>query len=46
MKKKNYIQPHIMVVMLKQSVALLSASDNFKTSVSWDDEIYSDNVID
>lgn len=46
MKKKNYIQPHIMVVMLKQSVALLSASDNFKTSVSWNEAIEDDEDID
>ena len=37
MKKKDYIQPNISVIMLKQSVALLAGSETFETSLTWDE---------
>ena len=43
MKKKKYTQPNISVVMFKQSVALLAASDNIRTSVSWN-EVGDDDI--
>jgi hypothetical protein len=48
MKKKDYIQPNISVIMLKQSVALLagSGSETFKTSLTWDETIENNDDID
>ena len=43
MKKKDYIQPNMSVIMLKQSVALLAGSDNITTSVSWN-EVGDDDI--
>jgi len=37
MKKKDYIQPNMSVIMLKQSVALLAGSETFETSLTWDE---------
>ena len=46
MKKKDYIQPNMSVIMLKQSVALLAGSETFKTSLTWDETIEYDGDID
>jgi len=46
MKKKDYIQPNISVIMLKQSVALLAGSETFNTSLTWDETIEYDGDID
>jgi hypothetical protein len=48
MKKKDYIQPNMSVIMLKQSVALLagSGSETFKTSLTWGETIEYDGDID
>ena len=46
MKKKDYIQPNMSVIMLKQSVALLAGSETFKTSLTWDETIKNNGDID
>ena len=46
MKKKDYIQPNMSVIMLKQSVALLAGSETFKTSLTWGETIEYDGDID
>lgn len=46
MKKKDYIQPNMSVIMLKQSVALLAGSETFKTSLTWGETIENDGDID
>ena len=46
MKKKDYIQPNMSVIMLKQSVALLAGSETFKTSLTWDETIENGGDID
>ena len=44
MKKKDYIQPNMSVIMLKQSVALLAGSETFKTSLTWDETDNNDDI--
>ena len=46
MKKKDYSQPNMSVIMLKQSVALLAGSETFKTSLTWGETIEYDGDID
>lgn len=46
MKKKYYIQPCITIVVLEQSISLLSSSDSFQTNVDWENKIENDEEID